>query len=80
MHHDEEQEKNQPNPASRKEQAEGSRENTNPPRGGELPPESFGEGGGQGGGISNRPIGEEQERQQNLPPRGERRRDEEEGR
>lgn len=28
---------------------------------------------GEGGGISNRPLDEEQERQENLPPRGERR-------
>lgn len=82
MHHDKERDGNQPTPASQKEKAEGSRENTNAPRGGELPPESFGEGG-QGGGISNRPIGEEQGRQQNVPPRGERRDDQddqEEGR
>jgi hypothetical protein len=42
----------------------------------ELPPETFGQGerGNEpGGGISNRPIDEEQERQENLPPRGERR-------
>jgi hypothetical protein len=42
----------------------------------ELPPESFGQGErghDQGGGISNRPVDEEQGRQENLPPRGERR-------
>lgn len=79
MHHDKDQQ--HPNPASEKEKAEGSRENANAPRGGELPPESFGEGG-DGGGISNRPVGEEQGRQANVPPRGERRDDrhEEEGR
>ncbi|HSL21728.1 MAG TPA: hypothetical protein VK886_09340 [Vicinamibacterales bacterium] len=39
-------------------------------RGSELPRESFGE---QAGGISNRPIDEEQSRQESVPPRGERR-------
>jgi hypothetical protein len=43
-----------PNRASNQEQAEGSRENINE----------------EGGGISNRPIEEEQQEQQNLPPRG----------
>lgn len=80
MHHDKDSKENHPNPASQKEKAEGSRENSNAPRGGELPPESFGEGGGEGGGISNRPIGEERGRQQNVPPRGERREEQEEGR
>jgi hypothetical protein len=80
MHHDKDQHDAHPNPASAKEKAEGSRENTSAPRGGELPPESFGEGGGEGGGISNRPVGEEQERQQHVPPRGERRDDREDER
>jgi hypothetical protein len=76
MHHDtSEKNKNRPNPASEKEPAEGSRENTNAPRGGELPPESFGEGDHEGGGISNRPIGEEQGRQEQVPPSGERKED-----
>jgi hypothetical protein len=46
-----------------------------PNRDSELPPESFGEQemANEGGGISNRPLDEEQERQENLPPRGERR-------
>jgi hypothetical protein len=43
-----------PNRASNQEPAEGSRENVNE----------------EGGGISNRPIAEEQAEQQNLPPRG----------
>jgi hypothetical protein len=43
-----------PNRAANQEPAEGSRENVND----------------EGGGISNRPIAEEQEAQQNLPPRG----------
>jgi hypothetical protein len=49
-----------PNDPSRKEPAEGSRENVN-------------EGVGnaqEGAGITNRPIEEEQREQQNLPPRG----------
>lgn len=43
-------------------------------QGGELPAAAFGEGE-HGGGISNRPLEEEQGRQENLPPRGERRED-----
>jgi hypothetical protein len=46
-----------PNEPSRKEPAEGSRENVN------ISEES---------GITNRPIEEEQRDQQNLPPRGDR--------
>jgi hypothetical protein len=46
-----------PNEQSRKQPAEGSRENVN------TDEES---------GITNRPIEEEQREQQNLPPRGER--------
>jgi hypothetical protein len=45
-----------PNEASNKEKAEGSRENT---------------GGERGGGISNRPLDEEVENQDRVPPRGE---------
>jgi hypothetical protein len=45
-----------PNRASNQEQAEGSRENVNESE--------------EGGGVSNRPIAEEQAEQQNLPPRG----------
>jgi hypothetical protein len=49
-----------PNDPSRKEPAEGSRENVN-----------IGVGNAQeGAGIANRPIEEEQREQQNLPPRG----------
>jgi hypothetical protein len=40
--------------------------------GGELTEEAVGQPD-EGGGISNRPIGEEQARQESLPPRGERR-------
>jgi hypothetical protein len=42
----------------------------------ELPPATFGadeEDSDSAGGISNRPLEEEQGRQENLPPRGERR-------
>jgi hypothetical protein len=42
----------------------------------DLPSAAFGEGdedADDAGGISNRPLGEEQDRQDNLPPRGERR-------
>lgn len=47
-----------PNQAANKEKAEGSRENVNA-------------GGGEdAGGISNRPLSEEEGRQENLPPRG----------
>ena len=46
-----------PNEQSRKQPAEGSRENVNT---------------GEESGITNRPIEEEQRDQQNLPPRGER--------
>jgi hypothetical protein len=48
-----------PNQAANKEPAEGSRENVN------------GSGSEDAGGISNRPLSEEEGRQQNLPPRGE---------
>jgi hypothetical protein len=44
-----------PNQASNKEPAEGSRDNV----------------GEKASGISNRPLREEKERQENLPPRGE---------
>jgi len=43
-----------PNPAANKEQAEGSRENTN-----------------AAGGITNRPLAEEEDNQERVPPRGE---------
>lgn len=46
-----------PNEESRRDSAEGSRENVNT---------------NEEAGISNRPIEEEQRDQQNLPPRGER--------
>ena len=46
-----------PNEQSRRQPAEGSRENVNT---------------GEESGITNRPIEEEQRDQQNLPPRGER--------
>jgi hypothetical protein len=47
----------QPNDASAKEPAEGSRENVNT-------------GKSAGGGITNRPLEEEQQEQEQLPPRG----------
>jgi hypothetical protein len=52
----------QPNDASMKEPAEGSRENVN--TGGSTP------GTGSGGGITNRPLEQEQQEQRDLPPRG----------
>jgi hypothetical protein len=54
-----------PNRESNMEPAEGARDNA---RGSELPPESFGEGGG----ITNRPIEEETRNQEQVPPRGQR--------
>ena len=45
-----------PNQAANKEKAEGSRENVG--------------GSGDAGGISNRPLSEEEGRQDNVPPRG----------
>ncbi len=57
-----------PNRASNMEKAEGDREsvgNTDTPRRSE-----WGEGTSQGGGITNRPIGEEAENQNNVPERG----------
>lgn len=76
-----------PNRQSNMEPAEGSRETVNSniagneggrgsstrDRGGELTEEAVGQPDEQGGGISNRPLDEEQDRQENLPPRGERR-------
>jgi hypothetical protein len=47
-----------PNQAANKEKAEGSRENVNAG------------GSDDAGGISNRPLSEEEGRQDNLPPRG----------
>ncbi len=49
-----------PNRAANQEPAEGSRDNVN-----------GGAGGQTGAGISNRPLEQEQEEQQSLPPRGE---------
>jgi hypothetical protein len=46
-----------PNDAAAKEPAEGSRENVNT-------------GNSTGGGITNRPLEEEQQEQEQLPPRG----------
>ena len=56
-----------PNRSSNMEKAEGDREtvgNVDTPRQSE-----WGEGTSQGGGITNRPIGEEAETQQDVPPR-----------
>ena len=50
-----------PNQAANKEPAEGSRENVN----------AGGNDAENAGGISNRPLSEEESRQHNLPPRGE---------
>lgn len=82
-------EQDQPNRESNMEKAEGSRRTVNEniagnqggrgtstmPGGGELTEEAVGQPDDQGGGISNRPVNEEQGRQENLPPRGERRQD-----
>ena len=46
-----------PNPAANREPAEGARDTDG--------------GGRDAGGISNRPLSEEEDRQHNLPPRGE---------
>ena len=51
MHHDD----NEPNAASNKDKAEGSRDANNE----------------DAGGITNRPLEEEQRNQEELPPRGE---------
>ena len=60
---------NTPTRSSNMEKAEGDREsvgNTDTPRRSE-----WGEGTSQGGGITNRPIGEEIENQDAVPERGE---------
>jgi hypothetical protein len=72
-------EHDRPNRQSNTEKAEGSRENqegretATADEGGELTEEAVGQPDDQAGGISNRPFDEEQERQEPLPPRGERR-------
>jgi hypothetical protein len=58
-----------PNRESNQEPAEGSPGGTT--RESQLPPESFGEGGG----ITNRPIEEETRNQDRVPPRGGRKED-----
>jgi hypothetical protein len=55
-----------PNDASMKEKAEGSRENVNV--GGSA--DDGARGSRQGGGITNRPLEQEQREQAELPPRG----------
>jgi hypothetical protein len=63
-----------PNRESNMEKAEGSRpRDSELPQDSELPEEVVGQSDEQAGGISNRPLDEEQGRQENLPPRGERR-------
>jgi hypothetical protein len=57
-----------PNRSSNMEKAEGDREsigNVDTPRKSE-----WGEGTSQGGGISNRPVGEEADSNENVPERG----------
>ena len=54
-----------PNDPSRKEPAEGSRENVNAYENPDAP----------GGGISNRPLDQEIDEQTSLPPRGETKRE-----
>ena len=58
-------EPDRPNRESNMEKVEGS-------RGGELTEEAVGQSE-QGGGISNRPLGEERNRQDHVPDRGKRR-------
>lgn len=85
-------EQDRPNRESNMEKAEGSRETVNTDtagnqgeggsrmdRGGELTEEAVGQPDEQAGGISNHPLDEEQRRQQQLPPRGERRENWKEG-
>jgi hypothetical protein len=73
---DDERDQATPKRASRVERAEGSRETPSQGEESGVPPAAFGERGSeQAGGISNRPVHEEQERQESLPPRGERRDD-----
>jgi hypothetical protein len=55
-----------PNDASMKEQAEGSRENVNVSGGAD----DREHGSGNAGGITNRPLEEEEREQAELPPRG----------
>jgi hypothetical protein len=55
-----------PNDASMKEQAEGSRENVNVSSG----PGEGQRGSENAGGITNRPLEQEQQEQSELPPRG----------
>lgn len=60
----------------RDEQSRGAEDQDRGERASEVPPAAFGEGEHgeeNAGGISNRPLDEEQGRQENLPPRGERR-------
>jgi len=80
-------EQDRPNRESNMEKAEGSREavttngagthggrgSSTTNEGNELTEEAVGQPDEQGAGISNRPIEEEQGRQEQLPPRGERR-------
>lgn len=55
-----------PNDASTKEQAEGSRENVNVSSGANAGQRA----GGNAGGITNRPLEQEEQEQAELPPRG----------
>jgi hypothetical protein len=54
-----------PNAASMKEPAEGSRENVNEPGGAD----EGDRGGANAGGITNRPLAQEEREQAELPPR-----------
>jgi len=55
-----------PNDASMKEPAEGSRENVNVPGGADQ----SARGNANAGGITNRPLEQEEQEQAELPPRG----------
>ena len=56
---------NRTNPAANKEKAEGSRENAGAGAQGESTRRHY-----QPGGITNRPLDEERENQEEVPPRG----------
>lgn len=81
-------EQDRPNRESNMEKAEGSRDAVKREDAGnqgtvgtagrenresDLPEAAVGQAEDQGGGISNRPLDEEKDRQEQLPPRGERR-------
>ncbi len=71
-------EQSRPNRAANQEQAEGSRENIPTSRPGGANPSSNDaptSGSDEGGGITNRPLEEEQSNQAAVPPRGQNKHD-----